>query len=236
MFNSLKAFLSSTFLFKKLYLPYDWIKNKFRYFLLCIVFPNIYNHGTKHPVDESKVLFLEVDREMLSDNFLQVYSALEKTGNFTLHSYCMCQISRSTWHQRKVFIRFLGDLATARAVFLCEGTDYLSHIPIRKETEVVQLWHGCGAFKRFGWSIGNLKFGASLDYLRQYPFHSHYSMVTVSSPEVVWAYAEAMGYSVNSGIIQPIGVSRTDVFYDEFFCAPPRSISSLRYLKQRKSV
>ena len=121
------------------------------------------------------------------------------------------------WHRRRVFCAFLKDLATARAVFLCEGTDWLSHVPIRKETAVVQLWHGCGAFKRFGLSVGESDFGASTEYQKKYPFHSHYTLVTVSSPEVVWAYEEAMGYSEESGVVQPTGVSRTDVFFDKAF-------------------
>ena len=39
-------------------------------------------------------------------------------------------------------------------------------------------------------------------------------MVTVSSPEVVWAYEEAMMFKPGSGIVKPIGVSRTDIFFD----------------------
>lgn len=58
--------------------------------------------------------------------------------------------------------------------------------------------------------------------MKKYPFHSHYSLVTVSSPEVVWAYAEAMGYSEDSNVIQPTGVSRTDVFFDKSFLRAAR--------------
>lgn len=39
--------------------------------------------------------------------------------------------------------------------------------------------------------------------------------MTVSSPEVIWAYEEAM--NLPKGIVQATGISRTDLFYDEEF-------------------
>lgn len=63
---------------------------------------------------------------------------------------------------------------------------------MRKETIVTQLWHGCGAFKKFGMSTAELIFGDDRKTLEKYPYHGNYTYVTVSSPEVVWAYEEAM--------------------------------------------
>lgn len=41
--------------------------------------------------------------------------------------------------------------------------------------------------------------------------------MTVSSPEVVWAYEEAMNFKHEDHIVRPVGVSRTDIFYDDGF-------------------
>ena len=42
-------------------------------------------------------------------------------------------------------------------------------------------------------------------------------MVPVSGSEVCWAYEEAFGIKSGTGIVQPLGVSRTDIFFDEKF-------------------
>ena len=86
---------------------------------------------------------------------------------------------------------------------------------MRPETVVVQTWHACGAFKRFGFSTANQLFGASRENQLRHPFNRNYTYVTVSSPDVVWAYVEAMQLQGHEDIVRPIGVSRTDVFFDQ---------------------
>ena len=53
--------------------------------------------------------------------------------------------------------------------------------------------------------------------MERYPFNRNYTHVTVSSPEVIWAYEEAMQYSHESGVVKALGSSRTDIFYDKDF-------------------
>ncbi len=73
----------------------------------------------------------------------------------------------------------------------------------------------CGAFKKFGRSTAELKFGSSAATLDKYPNYENLTHVTVSSPEVIWAYEEAM--HLPKGIVKATGVSRTDLFYDSEF-------------------
>ena len=82
---------------------------------------------------------------------------------------------------------------------------------------ITQLWHGCGAFKKFGMSTAELIFGGSRRDYEKYPYYKNLDYVTVSSPEVGWAYEEAMSLKPGSGQIQPIGISRTDVFFQKEF-------------------
>ncbi len=200
-----------------LYRLYLYLVKRYRFWVQDKKYPRVYRRYAKKTVDERKVLFLEIHHPTLSNSFSVVYDTLQKDGSYDLHCHYLLHTSSSPKAQRKVFLRFLRDLATAKALFLDEGTDLLSHVPVRKETVVTQLWHGCGAFKKFGWSVADLKFGADAAYMQDHPFHSHYSLVTVSSPAVVWAYEEAMG--LPPGIVQPTGVSRTDVFFDKDFLA-----------------
>ena len=49
-------------------------------------------------------------------------------------------------------IRFVRAMATAQYVVLNDASSLVSCVPLRPETTVVQLWHGCGAFKKWGMS------------------------------------------------------------------------------------
>lgn len=84
---------------------------------------------------------------------------------------------------------------------------------LRKNTEVIQVWHACGAFKKFGFSILDKNFGADNNYVKYIPIHSNYSHVLVSSKEVVKYYAEAFNMSENN--IDPLGIPRTDIFFNK---------------------
>ena len=70
-------------------------------------------------------------------------------------------------------------------------------------------------------STADLKFGATREEIRRHPYYRNLSLVTVSSPEVVWASEEAMDLA-NEGVVSPTGVSRTDVFFDDEFRARSR--------------
>ena len=104
-------------------------------------------------------------------------------------------------------------LADAEFIFVNEVSYFLSSLPIRSGTTVIQTWHACGAFKKFGYSAVGQGFGTSREDLDRYPVHRNFDYVTVSGPEVVWAYAEAFHMEDRRDAILPIGVSRTDMFF-----------------------
>lgn len=85
-------------------------------------------------------------------------------------------------------------------------------VKLRNGTEVVQVWHACGAFKKFGYSTLDKNYGANNDYIKHIPIHTNYSHVLVSSKEVAKYYAEA--FNMDEENIDPIGIPRTDIFFD----------------------
>ena len=108
-------------------------------------------------------------------------------------------------------------LARAQFIFVNEVSYFLSSLPIRPETTVIQTWHACGAFKKFGYSAVGSGFGTTREDLEQYPVHKNFSFVTVSAPEVEWAYTEAFHMEDHPERILPIGVSRTDMFFSSSY-------------------
>ena len=188
------------------------IRKHYRY---KVYFPKVYSSYCTEPVQENKVLFLEMRFTKLSNSFELIYKALEESGEYDLKcSYVQFNFIRGREFTQRVN-EMLKELATAKYVFVDDASLILSSIPLRKETVSINLWHACGAFKKFGRSTAELKFGSSAATLDKYPNYGNLTHVTVSSPEVIWAYEEAM--HLPKGIVKATGVSRTDQFYDKEF-------------------
>lgn len=105
-------------------------------------------------------------------------------------------------------------LATSR-VFVVD--DY--YFPIyavrpRSGTTIVQAWHACGAFKKFGYSVRDKRFGADEALLRDVRIHANYDVCLVSSRHVAPAYAEAFGQPLER-FRADLGIPRTDVLFGE---------------------
>ena len=188
------------------------IRKHYRY---KVYFPKKYESYCNEPVQENKVLFLEMRFTSLSNSFQYLYKKLEESGEYDLKcSYVQFNFIRGREFTKRVN-EMLKELATAKYVFVDDASLILSSIPLRKETTAINLWHACGAFKKFGRSTAELKFGSSAATLDKYPNYGNLTHVTVSSPEVIWAYEEAM--HLPKGIVKATGVSRTDLFYAKEF-------------------
>lgn len=75
---------------------------------------------------------------------------------------------------------------------------------------MIQLWHSCGALKKFGYDSEediSSHFKGSVT--------RNFDLITVSSKECVKAFVSA--FRLKEDIVKPLGVSRTDVFFDESY-------------------
>lgn len=209
------------------------IKDLGKAWLLHGYYPACYRRAAGKAVNPRKVVFLEVRQKQLSDSFTQLWKALEKQGGYELHAVCLQEGMVSYRQAVKNAQRAIAVLADAAWIFVNDSSYVLSCLPLRPETHVVQLWHACGAFKKFGYSVAQKQFGAGRETLERFPVHKNMSYVTVSSPEVAWAYAEA--FQMDQARMLPLGVSRTDVFYDKPHMTAARQ-SAAQYLPRGKKI
>lgn len=184
--------------------------------------PKAYKEAAKTPVDEKKVVFVEVRHPKVTNSMQVMFDELANNYDYNIHTHFLLTNGTIRADFRKRCLDAVKDIATAKYVFMNEASNTMSAMPLRPETKIIQLWHGCGAFKKFGFSTADLLFGASREEQLKHPFNKNYSLVTVSSPEVIWAYNEAMNIDEKSGIVQATGSSRTDIFYDEEFLKEAR--------------
>lgn len=180
-------------------------------------YPQCYLEAAKEPVQEDKIVFIEIRLPELTNSFQTIYRELSRYYKFDIHCHFLRTSFVSKEEHKRRCLDMIKDVATAKYVFMDEASIVFGSLPIREETIVTQLWHGCGAFKKFGMSTADLIFGSTRKDMIRYPINKNYTHVTVSSPEVIWAYEEAMNIEKDSGIIKALGSSRTDVFYDDMF-------------------
>lgn len=192
-----------------------FVGRRYWHWIYAVVNPLYYDFCRKKPVNPQKVVFVEQRYPSLSDNFQEIYRALERSGKYELHLHLLREHDVSRGQFRRNCKEMLRDMATAGYVFFDDASKITGRVKVRPETKITQVWHACGAFKKFGMSTSELKFGENRKMTNRYPVYSNLDYVTVSSPEVVWAYREAMNLEHKKTKIVPIGVSRTDVFFRE---------------------
>lgn len=110
-------------------------------------------------------------------------------------------------HDEKYKLKMYYYVATSKVIITDDYLRYLRVFPLRKEQRVIQLWHACGVFKKFGIQ------GTTLDYRVDRSTHVQYNTVCVSSSEIRPTYAEAFQISMDR--VQALGCPRTDVFFNQ---------------------
>ena len=111
---------------------------------------------------------------------------------------------RSLFHA----ISFMDLLAQAKYVFICDTFMPVSSGRKPKGTKIVQLCHFSGPFKKIGYATDD----DVPSYYRGNVF-KNYDLVSVSSDLYVPLLTDAMRQE--PGAVQALGVSRSDVYFDE---------------------
>ena len=118
-------------------------------------------------------------------------------------------------------------VATSRVVIV---DDYFFPIyPVKKRSGVtiIQVWHACGAFKRFGRATLESEWGADEIFLKWVPIHANYDLTLVSSAAIAQIYADAFGQPVER-ITAAFGIPRTDAL-----ASSPRRDATEREVRTR---
>lgn len=190
------------------------IKNTAKFAAFKIIYPAIYGISRLRRVDKNKIIFAEIRGDKLSDNFKLIYERLKEVPELELTVFFARNNSGGFGYLWR-YAKLTAMTGNARCVLLNETCNLFGSFRLREDTKLIQTWHACGAFKKWGRSVADLSFGENAIEMDRYPAHTNYSLCTVSSPECVWAYREAFGLGLDDHAVQPIGVSRTDFYFNE---------------------
>lgn len=154
----------------------------------------------------------------LLENSKCVYDALEGVEKVV--------VARMLPHPVLLKPKIYYHLLTSRVIVTDDYLRYLRHTQLREGQKVVQIWHACGAFKRFGLDAPSL-----LSPQEEKRTHSQYAAVCVSSEQVRPYYAQAFGIGMDK--VQALGTPRTDALLNEKTCHAMREELLRRHPEMR---
>lgn len=168
---------------------------------------NIFN-GLCHK-NGNKVLFTSGSRAELGGNEEFIYNKLVEMGLDKQYNivFDFKPNIKKTYGPFKM-IRFIYRLASSDIILLDDYYPEFYKVDFDEKVKVVQVWHACGAFKALGLERMD-KIGAPPINTR---VHKCYTHVLVSSEHSAYHHQEAFGIGMDK--FYPIGVPRTDIFFD----------------------
>ena len=181
----------------------------------------------KNVINDKKVLFLSSSRDTLTGNFLYVYNEIEKRKKYEINYILKKNLkSKFSFNEKRKLAKLIS---MSKYIFVDDFCPIIYTLKLRKKTNLIQLWHAMGAFKKVGYSREKNKKAYSLT-------HRNYTAAIVSSESIRKNYAEAFGISVNK--VHALGIPRTDIFFDDNYKNNVIDILYKKYpvLKRKKVI
>ena len=181
----------------------------------------------------NKILFTSESRAQIGGNEKFIYDRMIERGMDK--DYVFRFDFKPSIKSRRSFkskILFTYYLATSDYIFV---DDYQPEIYLNDydpQVKIIQVWHACGAFKTVGFERLGAK-GAPAFNTRT---HKCYTHVLVSSEHSAKHNAEA--FAISRSKFYPVGVARTDIFFDEKYKedAKTRMYEAFPQIKDAKKV
>lgn len=184
-----------------------------------IVLPIFYAVCSIRPLDRGLIVFADAHHHRCPDNLKPVLRALKKEQengtDIRIREMYLDYQDASFGKVLRHMFGFMASYAHAGTVVICDNFLPAAGCRKRKGTQVVQLWHACGALKKFGYD-------ASDDIPEGYRgnVYRNTDLVTVSADVCREPFASAMRLPAEN--IQALGAARTDRYFSEKWKAAAR--------------
>lgn len=171
-------------------------------------------------VKENRISFFTNRTDVPTGNLKAVYNTVKKIDGVDIHVICNSGGLRGI---TEILFKFLYFYMTSKIVYVDDYYHLISYVKKKKKTTLIQLWHGCGAFKTIGFSRFHKSSALQLYSVN----HRQYDYAIVSSPEITDFYAEAFG--ISSEKVLPLGSPRCDILTNEKYQKEVREKFYLEY-------
>lgn len=154
-------------------------------------------------VKYNKVTFISYSNNNISSDMRLISKFMEKNGSCNM-VFLIKKFDNTLINKAKYLFEFIMQtyhINTSRVVIIDGNNFAVSNIKKKKATVVIQIWHACGAIKKFGF-----------DFTRRYEI-SNYDYVITSSSTSKKHFASA--FNMPEDNILTLGVAKTDRLFDE---------------------
>lgn len=187
-----------------------------------LLLPVIYRIFRTKRIQKGLVVFADAHHFHVPASMEQLVREVKRRGNMQV-------VELYDDYQQISFIRLLRQMvifmsyyAKAQYVVICDNFLPAASCKKRRGTTVIQLWHGCGAFKKFGYDTN----GDIPSYYKGNVF-KNCDIVTVSAPACAPHFRTAMRLPAKA--FRPLGVCRTDKYFKEKYNANCRRLFAEKY-------
>ncbi len=158
-------------------------------------------------VKKKWVLFFSYAGDVLVSNLACMYDIIPES------EYKKIVLFGSSLTAKKNFFEIIKTvyyMSVSKYIFLDDYFRIVNLLHPRKIQQIIQLWHGSGAFKKIGYSrIDRNKKSETKDYSN----HRNYTKTIVSSESVREFIAEGFGMDIQD--VSATGCPKTDVFFNK---------------------
>lgn len=199
-----------------------FIKQLIKMFFQKIILPVIYKIYAVQPVKAGAVILADAHHESIPFSMRALKQKLDKNPELIVTEIYWNNDRSSAVQILKHMVSFMKAYATAETVVICDNFLPVASCRKRKGTRVIQLWHACGAFKKFGYDTEE-----DIPIYYKGNVFKNSSLVTVSAPFCVAPFASAMRLPERR--VRALGVSRTDLYFSDMYNASCRNQFFLQY-------
>lgn len=175
-----------------------------------ILLPLVYRIQKPKQIESGMIVFADAHNSRVPSSMAPLVKEVKRRGNMRV-------VEIYDDYQQIPFLRlvrrmlyFMKCYARAEYVVICDNFLPVSSCKKRKETTVIQLWHGCGAFKKFGYDTAG-----DIPAFYKGNVYRNYDIVTVSAPGCAPHFQSAM--RLPGKVFRPLGVCRTDKFFRDSY-------------------
>ena len=172
-----------------------------------VVLPVCYALNRFRKIDPELVVFADAHHDSRPAAMELLYRKLKKDGTWKITEHYLDYRAAGAARGAVHSIKFMQLYARAGYVIICDNFLPAASCQKRRGTKVIQLWHACGCYKKFGYDTED-------DIPRNYHGANVYrnaDLVTVSGEAAIKPFASAM--RLPDSCIRATGVSRTDLYF-----------------------
>lgn len=174
--------------------------------IMFLIYAFFFNMGASFPIKEKRIGLVSMHNANFNDGLYEIEKEFRSRG-----SYSFVKVNRNALNQFSSAIRFCTVdayfLGGSKYIFLNDNFMPLAYLMPNPDTKIIQIWHGQGAFKKFGLHIPQ----PEKIRAREIAANQKLDYVVCSSQSVREIYAEAFG--VPSEKVLALGSPNQDYYY-----------------------